>query len=201
MAGNDDKVSDNRRRLFKALSTVPVVMTLRPGEALAINSAFQCADKIADPDTLPNLDVFGPVPTPGFVTLPYDYFELVGVPSSCVLQPTTNDFVVAIDGELYGNLNPGVPITSGFVYDSGPGGAGSGTGSLTLLDGGGQPCGDPIPATIGQFALLDSVGDDGLFTGVAWPKANPALPSDLQGITGTCLASINGMPIQQGLMT
>lgn len=42
MAAQDDKISENRRRLFKALSAVPVVMTLRPGEAMANMSAFQC---------------------------------------------------------------------------------------------------------------------------------------------------------------
>ena len=31
MAAQDDKISENRRRLFKALSAVPVVATLRPG--------------------------------------------------------------------------------------------------------------------------------------------------------------------------
>jgi hypothetical protein len=43
MATQDEKISDNRRRLFKALSAAPVVATLRPGEALATSSAIQCA--------------------------------------------------------------------------------------------------------------------------------------------------------------
>ena len=42
MAAHDDKISDNRRRLFKALSAAPVVATLRPGSAVASSSAFQC---------------------------------------------------------------------------------------------------------------------------------------------------------------
>lgn len=41
-ADDENKISENRRRLFKALSTAPVVMTLRPGQALANASAFQC---------------------------------------------------------------------------------------------------------------------------------------------------------------
>ena len=45
MAAHDDKISTNRRRLFKALSSVPVVMTLRPGSALANSSAYQCVRK------------------------------------------------------------------------------------------------------------------------------------------------------------
>ena len=49
MAAHDDKISDNRRKLFKALSAAPVVMTLRPGAALATASAYQClANKDAD---------------------------------------------------------------------------------------------------------------------------------------------------------
>lgn len=43
MSAPDDKISSNRRRLFKALSTAPVVMTLKPGAALATSSAIQCA--------------------------------------------------------------------------------------------------------------------------------------------------------------
>ncbi|MDJ0739048.1 MAG: hypothetical protein QNJ91_04985 [Gammaproteobacteria bacterium] len=42
MAAHDEKISQNRRRLFKALSTAPVVATLSPGSALATQSAFQC---------------------------------------------------------------------------------------------------------------------------------------------------------------
>ena len=42
MAAQDDKISSNRRKLFKALSAAPVVLTLRPGSALANASAHQC---------------------------------------------------------------------------------------------------------------------------------------------------------------
>ena len=48
MSAPDDKISSNRRRLFKALSTAPVVMTLKPGAALANASAYQCAVKLRD---------------------------------------------------------------------------------------------------------------------------------------------------------
>lgn len=53
MSSQDDhQISEQRRRLFKALSAVPVVATLRPGEALANGSAFQCAAKeMALPET------------------------------------------------------------------------------------------------------------------------------------------------------
>lgn len=57
MAVQNDKVSEKRRRLFKALSAVPVVTTLRPGSALAAQSSMQCAAKnraeYPDPETGP----------------------------------------------------------------------------------------------------------------------------------------------------
>jgi len=196
MAAHDEKISTNRRRLFKALSSVPVVMTLRPGSALANSSLYQCAEKIADPNTDPTLLTYGPIPTPGFATEMLDYFPLQNVPSSCLLQ-IASDFVVYIDGALYGNLSPGIAITTGFTYDPGAGGAGSGTGSLMLLNNVGQTC-QTIAANSGNFALLDSVTDDNMFTGVPFPKANPLSPG-LQGITGTCLASIAGMPMSGGM--
>ena len=51
MAAHDDKISNNRRRLFKALSAAPVVATLRPGSAAA-SSAYQCAANIRKDLTL-----------------------------------------------------------------------------------------------------------------------------------------------------
>ena len=48
MAAHDENISQNRRRLFKALSAAPVVATLRPGAALAGSSSYQC---LIDPPT------------------------------------------------------------------------------------------------------------------------------------------------------
>ncbi len=48
MASDNQPISDKRRRLFKALSAAPIVATLRPGEALANSSAFQCAAKMGE---------------------------------------------------------------------------------------------------------------------------------------------------------
>jgi hypothetical protein len=58
MSANDEKISANRRRLFKALSAAPVVLTLRPGSALANTSIVQCledgfAAEIGSEDFLP----------------------------------------------------------------------------------------------------------------------------------------------------
>ena len=45
MAAHDEKISSNRRKLFKALSAAPVVYTLDSGATGANASAFQCARK------------------------------------------------------------------------------------------------------------------------------------------------------------
>jgi hypothetical protein len=55
-ADDENKISENRRRLFKALSTAPVVMTLRPGSALANASAYQCLIEPPTPATPVYLD-------------------------------------------------------------------------------------------------------------------------------------------------
>lgn len=53
MASDNQPISDKRRRLFKALSAAPVVATLRPGEALARMSSYQCAAQdMGHPDRL-----------------------------------------------------------------------------------------------------------------------------------------------------
>jgi hypothetical protein len=48
MTSLDNQVSEKRRRLFKALSAAPVVATLRPGEALANSSSFQCVQIVRE---------------------------------------------------------------------------------------------------------------------------------------------------------
>lgn len=71
MAAEDDRISRNRRRLFKALSAVPVVSTLRPGSALAQNSSLQCLAKIReDVAAIEGPVVTGSsVPTPNFTVV------------------------------------------------------------------------------------------------------------------------------------
>jgi len=197
MAAHEEKISSKRRKLFKALSAAPVVMTLRPGDAVANNSAFQCAEKILDPGADPNLAALGPTPPPttDFVFETYDYFMLNDVPDTCSLSDLTDDFVVYIDSILYGNNNPGIAITTGFTYEAGSAVA---PPKLTLLKPDGTDC-TVIEGSAGNFALLDNVVEDGQFQGVAFPKADPLGPN-MQGITGTCMASINGLPTSQSLI-
>ena len=72
MTVHDDKISDKRRRLFKALSAAPVVATLQPGSAFANASAFQCSKNIRDNLTLRP----GPVELGSINTEPFLYNRL-----------------------------------------------------------------------------------------------------------------------------
>lgn len=73
MAVQDNNISTKRRRLFKALSTAPVVATLNPGSALAAASSMQCAAKIRAGETL----VPGPVDPTSVAADPFLYQELM----------------------------------------------------------------------------------------------------------------------------
>lgn len=55
MSAHEEKISNKRRKLFKALSAVPVVATFGPGEALANTSSIQCAAKIRAGDPAINI--------------------------------------------------------------------------------------------------------------------------------------------------
>ena len=69
MAAHKENVSQNRRRLFKALSATPVVATLSPGSAIASHSAYQCAANLRDE----------PLPSPGPNDAPTGVFEQVAL--------------------------------------------------------------------------------------------------------------------------
>jgi hypothetical protein len=63
MSAREENVSQNRRRLFKALSSAPVVATLSPGSALATHSAYQCAAGLRNDQEVspgPNASFVGP---------------------------------------------------------------------------------------------------------------------------------------------
>jgi hypothetical protein len=53
MSAHEEKVSQNRRRLFKALSATPIVATLSPGSAIAGHSAYQCAANLRNEPLMP----------------------------------------------------------------------------------------------------------------------------------------------------
>ncbi|MCB1792404.1 MAG: hypothetical protein KDJ27_13635 [Gammaproteobacteria bacterium] len=59
MAAHDEKISQNRRKLFKALSAAPVVTTFSSGSALANASAHQC---LANPPVASTPQYLEPLP-------------------------------------------------------------------------------------------------------------------------------------------
>lgn len=184
MAAHDDKISTNRRRLFKALSSVPVVMTLRPGSALANTSAYQCVTDIAaKPDPV---NLFHPNTMPGACSdsdLCYAYQERKYWDVSGCGYPGTPAIVV--------ETQPGVYVTGdGFVAM--PTFA---SGALTGFTVGGTPytCASLVSQQ-GLFLVVgtptpDAVSATGFqYTGV-YPQQSPSAGGQM-GITGTCLNSV-----------
>jgi hypothetical protein len=195
MSADNDSTSTTRRRLFKALAAAPVVTTLKPGAALANSSAFQCAQKIVGADE-PNLlaSSYGPLAnlnsnSEGFLYVLLPYLDLqTSPPPGCYggTLPTGTRYVVAVENagayDLYSDVAPGQALAAARIsYD--------GT-VFSFFNGGGQPCQETRQPLLGYFALFYAAGDD-YATGTPWPKANPSSGSDLQGMTGTCLASVN----------
>jgi len=182
MAAHDDKISDNRRRLFKALSAAPVVMTLRPGSALANASAYQCAANIPDPTTLS----YGTETVPVcegegcYAYQPRPYWDVSGcgyptVPQIVVeTQPGT---YVTGSGDIVTVTRDGDDLL-GFVV--------SATDTYT--------CDPAISRQDGLFLLVGQttpIGGDPTFFSYQGVYPEKRLgTAGLQGITGTCLNSI-----------
>jgi hypothetical protein len=216
MASKDDQISDKRRRLFKALSAAPIVATLRPGEALASHSAYQCAAKIADPAQDPNLDPdnYSSSQLDGFLRKQFDFFVWpVSVANNCVevLQnssfPGTNVVAVPRDGVTTPASNADVdlyrytPPPSMSMTPPALGTPITGDERLALVydptvapstltldkQGGGGGC-QVLVASTGYFAVL--FDSDSLTAVTTYPI--PATSSaQLQGMTHTCLCSFD----------
>lgn len=186
MAAHDDKISTNRRRLFKALSSVPVVMTLRPGSALANSSAYQCVTEIAArPD-------------------PVNLFHPNTMPGAC----SDSDLCYAYQERKYWDVSgcgyPGIPKivveTRSGVYVTGDGesalpsfDAGGGLSGFSAR-GGTYTCSSPISSQQGLFLVAGTPSPDAnsptsyQYTGV-FPESRLSSAGQM-GITGTCLASV-----------
>ena len=184
MAAHDDQISNNRRRLFKALSTAPVVMTLRPGTAAA-SSAYQCVAKLPSPQQLwkpstvsdcgDGIDCYvyqerrywdvsecGYVGDPAIVveTQPGIYFTGAGEPASVTLHPSggLKQFTVGVESYTCGTTGRGIPSEDG----------------LFLVVGEAQPSVDEA-----EFFSYRGVYPEKQIFGTGQ-----------QGISGTCLGSI-----------
>lgn len=92
MAAHDEKISQNRRKLFKALSAAPVVATLAPGQAAAQASAFQCLNNIVGETTPPTPLLSSGVPisdpgAPGEIGGDGSTYAYMPVPTWTIVNP------------------------------------------------------------------------------------------------------------------
>lgn len=206
MGTQEDKISSNRRRLFKALSAAPVVATLSPGEALANHSAFQCVSNIRNPVHEPNLDhrYLGPVVQHGFAYAALHYW-LIGdgwsyknrwrsdpfrhdpYPDVMIVEyidPVTNQ------RSYYDTLNPGNPTPIKFERNWS-------NHRLTLKTKDSNNNWRkrrvvPRHAGKGHFAVFGYgvSGDTQFKVEGPYPKVTPNQHANYQGITTTCLNSV-----------
>ena len=206
MAAHDDKISTNRRRLFKALSAVPVVATLRPGIAAA-TSAYQCVLKdLQDSPALPYIAPCPPGGCPdeqsGFAYRRRYYFERsdgTAVPDT-TCPPSVNGTIVstrANNTKFYNMLSTDVSnlvtLKSGTTPEGAP--------IIDLLDGTGNVCVENVPGQLGLFAVVVQPLDENLQPVAAADAQNLdklgiypkwSLTGQRQMITGSCWTSITG---------
>ena len=194
MAAHEDKISNNRRKLFKALSTAPVVATLSPGSALANQSAYQCLTKAVD---MPPANLYHTTDPGCSNDLCYAYqerdfwvvpetdgtkpFDTAGWPQAAIdligktIVETESGVYITLEGDM-------VPIE--LLDTSVPGVLSIGTATDTYIEN--------IVTQQGLFLLvIEPLGATETppisFVGV-YPQYQPT--GNLQGITGTCLTSI-----------
>ncbi len=190
MAAHNEKISNKRRRLFKALSTVPVVMTLRPGSALANQSAFQCLDtgeNIADWHDASWPDINDPCPE-GEICYAYErryYWDTTtGTKVPNTTCPTLNNIIVQTNtGFLDFTGNDATPFVTFNPTD---------TTLMILQDGEGKACVEDIPRQEGLFAVVGHPIDDNTDFVIDGTVPEARIQTGYQGITGTCLTSIAG---------
>ena len=184
MAAHDEKISTNRRRLFKALSSVPVVMTLRPGSALATSSAYQCLATARE-----NVG-FSPGPVDyGFsqdsaykYAGPYDYWEINPSAASTPCDLPMSVYIVKRDGKFYDDR--GIEIASPLPFSE--------SGGFLVFPAGvtaDNAC-YTVQKKLGYFAIVGNADMADMHiteTGVV-----PITNNGTQGITGTCMTSLVG---------
>jgi len=192
MAAQKEKISGKRRKLFKALSAAPAVVTLSPGSALATDSAFQCALKIADSTSDPNLTQAGPVVTEGFVNTTLTHWVVAegegvddgtgsGENLPCPIDASI-EFIVEINGEFYDNANPGVPTSLNVAR------AATNSNVLEVSNSSDEVC-RIIEGKPGDFAVLGAISSDGeSFEALGvYPQRDTSVDN---GITATCMTSL-----------
>jgi hypothetical protein len=212
MGTQDDKISNNRRRLAKALSAAPVVATLSPGEALATHSSYQCIAKIREHTHVSTfIDCNGSCaddidPNEGYAYQQFWFFDPADgskvpndtAPRTCPIGSSGIIVHVDVAGGGFFNLS-GTDVSDSVLR--------SGTDSAPTLNiynlniGNGEQsdstlCLTGIPGQKGLFAVVvkpiitggDEKGAE--FVGF-YPQTDPNVnPNQL--MTGTCWTSITG---------
>ena len=190
MAAHDDKISTNRRRLFKALSAAPVVMTLRPGSAAA-TSAYQCLAKIRLDDVQPTLAPtdLGPVSAPVAPfkyagPLPYWVIDPSEAPEGCLLPDTT--FIVLRDSTYYDDSGEEI-VPLPFSLD----------GTSLVFPAVGERCYTAIRQE-GYFVIVGLANADDTY--FEERGSYPVYTGGDPGITGTCRASLDAAGLYKSLI-
>ncbi len=191
MAAHDDQISKNRRRLFKALSAAPVVMTLRPGSALAQGSAFQCLEN--DPPATQFIssteEMLCDVTDNCSAYADLFFWEIPDVPpqAACALQG--GETLVQTDPDTYVTFPDGVEVDVNVVASQGQ----PGLWDIFPESSSAIPCYEGVSQQRGNFRVvapltLDQQGYD--LTSVQPDFIQPQNP-DAVGITQTCLMSVD----------
>jgi hypothetical protein len=202
MAAPDNESRQNRRRVLKAISTAPVVATLHSGSAFATASAYQCID-----NDDPVIRAFLPSEDPGSTNAKYvyelhDWWEVTSVPDpTCDSRIVVGTRIVGIgnNGTVQYVTFDGDVITSDVVLLQ------NDTLQIGGTTPGKLPCGSTGPRQAnGKFLLfvepVKHADNGGLIpanpseaTGIEIQGIYPVKQSDgvNQGITGTCLVSVN----------
>ncbi len=214
MAAHDENISQNRRRLFKALSTAPVVATLSPGEVLARQSSYQCTTKDMPEATakfhkttnVPCTSVDSPAPgqIPGAGCHAYEQRafydpQISGEDASDNCAFWNDKFVVETRPALYHVVIDPPGIRGGPISLSrGPAKNAITLGVGTMIfwgEDGDQPNAEPCAVAEMQMGLFLAIGEPVLDNGDAvnwiskgvWPELEPG--GGQGALAGSCLTS------------
>ncbi len=196
MEARNDKISDKRRRLFKALSVAPVVATLRPGSALATASAYQCLTKghdISDWHEYTWAQINDPCSVDGEACYAYEYRNYIdtreGVPVDGRTCPGLHPIIVEVGGdgsEVYmdwagADASPFININNNYPH------------LRNVRNADGLVCVKKIPVRRGLFAVVGHTNDDQTSFVIDGVVPEHHVGGGYQGITGTCMNSIVGV--------
>lgn len=207
MAAHNEQTSNTRRKLLKALSSTPLVLTLRP-DAAAASSAYQCitaAAEAAPPAPWHDaawLSTNAPYCTTSDVCFGYRQFWYWAIPSdigggtNCTGWAGVTVVEVPQSGgsSRYFTLDGGEITDPRFIVDSS-------THQLTINKNttGAGTCVANYPGQQGLFLVQGEVLVDGQSGPIDWIETGTYPQTQgvgLQGITGTCMASVsNGVPV------